>query len=824
MFKNSQRDPHDKRRIFLYVAVALGMVGVVAIMPVLYGCARIGTLAAGGRMTNTHSLAKDLGGELSFGQGGFDAEEWGHFQGDGSTQGELGFDHFRQESPTQNDSSSQGGFVGSDGSDASADEHREWPRTVSQSVGVSDGKSFVVTVTYGEDAGVPHDAELVLTPLDNNAERQGALCNQLGVMGGEHVLGYAFVKAQLMYDGNEVQPSVPVEVVLQTNVLNPSRSDAVEASMLGNGGAIIAAENLTGIDEHGVESATPDATKIKLTAGVLGEFGLAEVVAEKFSLDYEGETITVYGPRSKVVSVYENAPDDETIDGMRVVRVLSIESEVRHAWSSEVWITGRKGEGVQGVECWRREGGQLAEPIFGRDGAYDLLPITSNNEYVLLREAPPTHANETDAEGEEHEESASQDETDNGRGGQKGERRAGKNARGDEASGPEGADGEGSEIRAGEEAVPRETLLVATGDGYAVTASFDDAAKLPKGVQLEARELTGDDYLSYVSRGVKVLGLENESVAYARVLDLSIHEALSGEKLQPADQVRLYISLSGSRPIENASVDVVHFGDVPRKLDAKAADGAVEFATNGFSVFVVLAHAGEDEGIDPMLSAQGDTAEGNGVTITTKGESKVYDGDLLAPSYEVSGLREGDSIQSLTYIDEGTGEATTGLTGVGSISARPNDARIVNAEGIDVTSEYSITYVAGTLEVTPRPVTVTAEDASKRYGDDDPELKVKLEGLVGEDGIAYEGPTREEGQDVGEYEITVTGEADQGNYTVTFKSGKFTIDPRPVTVTIVGRHDERDYDGNEHTVEGYDVTFDYAGYSEDCQGRAIQQY
>ena len=119
----------------------------------------------------------------------------------------------------------------------------------------------------------------------------------------------------------------------------------------------------------------------------------------------------------------------------------------------------------------------------------------------------------------------------------------------------------------------------------------------------------------------------------------------------------------------------------------------------------------------------------------------------------------------------------------------------------DYTIEYSDNTNAGTATVTikgkgnysgtvektftivPKPVTVTADNKTKEYGDDDPTLTATVEGLIGEDAIAYS-LSRNEGEAVGTYDITPTGDAAQGNYAVTYINGTLTITPKPATYTI----------------------------------------
>ncbi len=86
------------------------------------------------------------------------------------------------------------------------------------------------------------------------------------------------------------------------------------------------------------------------------------------------------------------------------------------------------------------------------------------------------------------------------------------------------------------------------------------------------------------------------------------------------------------------------------------------------------------------------------------------------------------------------------------------------------------------VTIAPKAVTVTAKDQTKTYGEADPELTATVEGLIGEDTITYS-VSRAEGSNAGEYAITPSGDAAQGNYAVSFVPGKLTITRAAVTVT-----------------------------------------
>ena len=94
-----------------------------------------------------------------------------------------------------------------------------------------------------------------------------------------------------------------------------------------------------------------------------------------------------------------------------------------------------------------------------------------------------------------------------------------------------------------------------------------------------------------------------------------------------------------------------------------------------------------------------------------------------------------------------------------------------------------------TFTIAPKAVTVTANDASKTQGEEDPELTATVGQTINNDKIAYV-VTRAEGEEAGEYAITVTGDAIQGNYSVTFVGGTFTINAAEQPIDDPGNNDQ----------------------------------
>ena len=137
-----------------------------------------------------------------------------------------------------------------------------------------------------------------------------------------------------------------------------------------------------------------------------------------------------------------------------------------------------------------------------------------------------------------------------------------------------------------------------------------------------------------------------------------------------------------------------------------------------------------------------------------------------------------------------TGVPTNGTAPVYSLSRA--EGQDVNEYAITVTAEaasnpnYTVTVEDGTFKITPAAITITADDKTKVYDNDgstDPELTATVKGVPAKGTAPVYSLSREEGQNVNEYAITVTAEAASNpNYTVTVEDGTFKITPAAITI------------------------------------------
>ena len=168
------------------------------------------------------------------------------------------------------------------------------------------------------------------------------------------------------------------------------------------------------------------------------------------------------------------------------------------------------------------------------------------------------------------------------------------------------------------------------------------------------------------------------------------------------------------------------------------------------------------------------------LTITANDQSKTYGAAFTFAGTEFApvGLTNGDTIATVTLTSAGAA-ATATVTAPGPTYPIAPSAAVF---GTGNASNYSISYVDGTLTVNPRPATVAADPKSKIYGDDNPTLTATVTGTVNGDVLNYTlATTALKFAPVGSYPITVTLGSNP-NYTVTPTDSTLTVNARPATV------------------------------------------
>ncbi|MEH2607817.1 beta strand repeat-containing protein [Bradyrhizobium sp. AZCC 1693] len=161
--------------------------------------------------------------------------------------------------------------------------------------------------------------------------------------------------------------------------------------------------------------------------------------------------------------------------------------------------------------------------------------------------------------------------------------------------------------------------------------------------------------------------------------------------------------------------------------------------------------------------------------------SRVYGEANPAFAYSIYGFHAGDTAGIVTGLSVSTAATATSNVGTYAISASGGSAVSVSGQA------YRFIDAPGTLTVTPRSITVTADAASRAYGNANPALTYQVggSGLVNGDTLSGALATSATAaSNVGVYGITQGTLAASINYTVSsFTGANLSVTPRAITVT-----------------------------------------
>ncbi len=174
------------------------------------------------------------------------------------------------------------------------------------------------------------------------------------------------------------------------------------------------------------------------------------------------------------------------------------------------------------------------------------------------------------------------------------------------------------------------------------------------------------------------------------------------------------------------------------------------------------------------------------LTITAGIITKAY-GSVLTTGpgstiFTSIGLKNNETIGSVTAA-YGNGSAAAATLGT-----YPGSVTLSAATGGTFTaSNYTITYITGDIEVTKAPLTITAENKIRYFGDANPPFTVKYSGFVNNEDaselttLPVVTTTAVKSSLVGQYPITVSGAA-AANYNMIYMPGILTIEEQKVII------------------------------------------
>lgn len=216
------------------------------------------------------------------------------------------------------------------------------------------------------------------------------------------------------------------------------------------------------------------------------------------------------------------------------------------------------------------------------------------------------------------------------------------------------------------------------------------------------------------------------------------------------------------------------------------------------------------------------TAAKGSLTVTDRADGEKYEITVTANSAEFSydgNEHAVEGFETLEFPVDGNKYTVSGLSA--SVSGTdagtyPNNvtgtAKVTDAAGNDVTSQFSVTTESGSLVINKAKATIAPKDATKAY--DGTDLKASefvTEGFVKDQGVKSATFTGSQ-LNVGKSKSGIDGYVfadgtNANNYDITKGTGNLEVTPvsDEVTVTITGNAATLKYDGTEQSVTGYTV-------------------
>jgi hypothetical protein len=262
------------------------------------------------------------------------------------------------------------------------------------------------------------------------------------------------------------------------------------------------------------------------------------------------------------------------------------------------------------------------------------------------------------------------------------------------------------------------------------------------------------------------------------------------------------MTYGGTLPALTASYAGLVNGDTPSSL-ATPPTLATAPATSHVGSYAITAAGAVDADYDISYLPGTLTITPATLTVTADDRSMVYGGNLPGLTFSYSGFVNGE--------DSGVVGGSPSLTTTATAASGVGTYTIAIEQGSLTAANYAFTFVNGVLSVTPAVLTVTADDASRAYGANNPTFTDTITGFVNGDGPASVSgfpsltTAATSASVVGTYPITAAqGSLSAANYSFVYASGTLTIFkatpalaladaggfynglPFPATVTVAG--------------------------------------
>ncbi|MBI1205279.1 MAG: hypothetical protein GC182_22475, partial [Rhodopseudomonas sp.] len=287
-------------------------------------------------------------------------------------------------------------------------------------------------------------------------------------------------------------------------------------------------------------------------------------------------------------------------------------------------------------------------------------------------------------------------------------------------------------------------------------------------------------------------GLSNYSITYVNTGKLTVNQATL--TVTANDRSKTYGDSLSLGSTDFTVTGTLYNGDTLTSA-VLTSSGAGAGAAASSTPYAIVANYAQGTGLYNYKITYvngGLTVNKADLTVTANNDSKTYDGLAYSGGNGVtySGFVNGQTASVLG------GALSYGGTAQGAVNA---GSYTLTASG-QTSSNYNITYVAGTLTVNKADLTVTANNDSKTY-----------DGLAysGGNGVSYSGfvngetasvlggslsygGTAQNAVNAGGYTLTASGQT-SSNYNIAYVAGTLTVNKADLTVTA--NNDSKTYDG-----------------------------
>ncbi len=252
-----------------------------------------------------------------------------------------------------------------------------------------------------------------------------------------------------------------------------------------------------------------------------------------------------------------------------------------------------------------------------------------------------------------------------------------------------------------------------------------------------------------------------------KTIHLLVTDAQSGEGTNSTDVI--VMSLSERQHIYDGTAKAISISGVESPYTTRVTYNGVETNPINAGEYAVVIEVKNGAAVIGSVTSTM-VIQPRPITVSAVAKTKVYGDDDPTLTYSVTAgsLVSGDSFSGGLIRD--AGEA------VGSYP--------INQGDLSAGLNYYMGFVSANLEITPKPITVSANPQSKIYGENDPALSYAVTegGLIVGDAFSGE-LTREAGQAIGSYAILQGSLTAGPNYNLTYVSSSFEITVRAITVT-----------------------------------------